>query len=59
MKGINARITTIMVELYKVPGALVRGVLSLAGEYEVLITKLLAENERLKEKMEGLREFMR
>lgn len=54
MEGINARITTAIVELYKVP--LVREVLSLAGEYEVLITKFLAENERLKGKMEGLRE---
>lgn len=45
-----------LVELFKVPGALVREVLSLAGEYEVLITKLLAENGRLKGKMESPRE---
>lgn len=42
MKGINARMTATLVELYKVPGALVREVFSLAGEYEVLVTKLLA-----------------
>lgn len=42
MKIINDRLTTTLVELFKVPGALVKETLSLAAEYALIISKLLS-----------------
>lgn len=54
IKIISERLTTTLVELFKVPGALVKETLSLAGEYELIISMLVSVNERLQGKMEGM-----